>query len=58
MIRGVFILTLGAGLGYFAALEHHQNIGEKLQTLTEALDRDVRARRAEAAANTTKGETP
>lgn len=54
MLRGVFILTLGIGLGYAAALEHHENIGEKLQTLTEALDKDIALRRA----NPTQGETP
>lgn len=55
MIRGVFILTIGIGVGYAACLEHHQNISEKIQALTEALDKDIAARRA--AANT-EGETP
>jgi uncharacterized protein YjiS (DUF1127 family) len=53
MIRGVFILSLGFGLGYAAALEHREQVTEKLQTLTEALEKDIALRRADA---TTEGE--
>lgn len=53
MIRGVFILTLGFGLGYAAALEHREGIVEKVDILTEALNKDIAARRA-----ADQGETP